>query len=54
MTGKIYLPPPPTLRDHVAGMLLALKPNRPATHARLRLKGMTRRGPSRPGLLRSA
>jgi hypothetical protein len=49
MIGKIYLPPPPSLRDQVAGVLLSLRPARSAPPVRLRLTRMAGRpAPSRP------
>jgi len=37
MSARIYLPPPPSFRDHVAGLLQSLMPARASVPVRLRL-----------------
>jgi hypothetical protein len=37
MSARIYLPPPPSFRDQVAGLLLSLVPARASLPLRLRL-----------------
>jgi hypothetical protein len=48
MTGKIYLPPPPSLRDQVAGVLLSLRPARSTPPVQLRLTRLASRPVRRP------
>jgi len=41
MSARIYLPPPPSFRDQVAGLLQILIPTRPSVPVRLRLAPLT-------------